>query len=74
MQFYRLLDQGLPKAEALQRTRQLFASGAIQLQEDAVVGAVKLLCSPADPRPTPRIAGGVQNPYLGWDSAHRLTW
>ena len=46
VQFYRLLDQGLSKAEALQRTRQLFASGAIQLQGDMVIGADKLLCSP----------------------------
>ena len=65
VQFYRLLDQGFPKAEALQRTRALFASGAIQLEGDLVVGAdaVPLLTglTPAQRR---RIAGGVQHPYL----------
>jgi len=65
VQFYRLLDQGLPKAEALQRTRQLFASGAIQLQEDAVVGAGEApLLTGLTPVQRRRIAGGVQNPYF----------
>ena len=65
VQFYRLLDQGLPKAEALQRTRQLFASGAIQLQGDVVVGAGEApLLTGLTPAQRRRIAGGVQNPYF----------
>ena len=65
VQFYRLLDQGLPKAEALQRTRQLFASGAIQLQGDVVVGADQApLLTSLTPAQRRRIAGGVQNPYF----------
>ena len=65
VQFYRLLDQGLPKAEALMRTRQLFSSGAIRLIGDQVLGAggAPLLneLSPAQRR---RIAAGVQNPFF----------
>ena len=38
VQFYRFLSQGVPKAEALQLTRQAFASGAIQLKGDQVIG------------------------------------
>ena len=34
MQFCRLLDQGLPKAQALQRTHQLFSSGVVRLSCD----------------------------------------
>ena len=65
VQFYRLLDQGLPKAEALQRTRQLFASGAIQLQGDVVIGADQApLLTSLTPAQRRRIAGGVQNPYF----------
>ena len=65
VQFYRLLDLGLPKAEALQRTRQLFASGAIQLQGDVVVGADQApLLTSLTPAQRRRIAGGVQNPYF----------
>ena len=65
VQFYRLLDQGLPKAEALQRTRQLFASGAIQLQGDVVVGAAESpLLTGLTPAQRRRIGGGVQHPYF----------
>ena len=65
VQFYRLLDQGLPKAEALQRTRQLFASGAIQLQGDVVVGAAEApLLTGLTPAQRRRIGGGVQHPYF----------
>merc|ERR1711965_91659 len=38
VQFYRLLDQGLSKAQALQQTRQLFSSGMIRLDGDSVIG------------------------------------
>ena len=65
VQFYRLLDQGLSKAEALQRTRQLFASGAIQLQGDMVIGADQTaLLTGLTPAQRRRIAAGVQNPYF----------
>ena len=65
VQFYRFLDQGVPKAEALLRTRQLFSSGGIRLVDDQVLGAggAPLLneLSPAQRR---RIAAGVQNPFF----------
>ena len=65
VQFYRLLDQGLSKAQALQRTRQLFASGAIQLQGDVVVGSGEApLLTGLTPAQRRRIAGGVQHPYF----------
>ena len=37
VQFYRFLDQGVPKAEALLRTRRLFSSGGIRLVNDQVL-------------------------------------
>ena len=65
VQFYRFLDQGVPKAEALLRTRQLFSSGGIRLVDDQVLGAdgAPLLdeLSPAQRR---RITAGVQNPFF----------
>lgn len=39
IQFYRYLDRGLPKAEALQRTRIDFLEGRVRLQQDRIVGA-----------------------------------
>ena len=65
VQFYRFLDQGVPKAEALLRTRKLFSSGGIRLVDDQVLGAggAPLLneLSPAQRR---RIMAGVQNPFF----------
>lgn len=39
VQFYRYLDAGLPKAEALQATRIAMAQGQIHLQGDQVIGS-----------------------------------
>ena len=65
VQFYRLLNQGLPKAEALKRTRRLFASGSVQLDGDVVVGAdAAPLLTGLTPAQRRRIAGGVQHPYF----------
>jgi len=65
VQFYRFLDQGMPKAEALLRTRRLFSSGGIRLVDEQVLGAggAPLLneLSPAQRR---RIMAGVQNPFF----------
>jgi len=38
VQFYRYLDAGLPKAEALQATRLAMANGRMRLQDNRVVG------------------------------------
>ena len=65
VQFYRLLDQGLPKAEALQRTRQLFVTGLIRLEGDQVIGPDELpLLTDLTPGQRRRISAGVQNPFF----------
>ncbi|WP_231857207.1 CHAT domain-containing protein [Synechococcus sp. MIT S9509] len=65
VQFYRLLDQGLPKAEALQRTRQLFVSGLIRLEGDEVIGPNESpLLTDLTPAQRRRISAGVQNPFF----------
>jgi len=65
VQFYRYLDQGMPKAEALQATRTAMATGAIRLQGDKVIGpdGATLLdrLTTAQQR---RIAAGMQHPYF----------
>jgi CHAT domain-containing protein len=65
VQFYRLLDQGLQKAEALQRTRQLFVSGLIRLEGDQVMGPdQEPLLKDLTPGQRRRISAGVQNPFF----------
>ena len=64
-QLYRYLGQGVPKAEALQLTRQAFLRGLIRLEGDRVLapdGAVLLenLTSVQQRR----VSGGFQNPYF----------
>ena len=65
VQFYRFLSQGVPKAEALQRTRQAFALGSVSLKGDQVIGAGgEALLQDLDPSQRRRIAGGVENPFF----------
>ncbi|EAQ70461.1 putative conserved secreted CHAT domain-containing protein [Synechococcus sp. RS9909] len=65
VQFYRFLEQGVPKAEALQRTRQLFAQGQVQLQGDRVIGAMgEPLLRDLDAAQRRRVAGGMENPFF----------
>jgi CHAT domain-containing protein len=65
VQFYRYLDQGMPKAEALQATRSAMANGTIQLKGDKVIGpdGATLLdrLTTAQQR---RIAAGMEHPYF----------
>ncbi|MFM7674729.1 MAG: CHAT domain-containing protein [Synechococcus sp.] len=65
VQFYRYLQAGMPKAEALQATRQAFAAGQVRLQGDQVVGPDGFVLlrglTTAQQR---RIAAGVQHPYF----------
>jgi CHAT domain-containing protein len=65
VQFYRYLDQGLPKAEALQATRIAMATGAIRMEGDRVIGpdGVTLL-EGLTPNQQRRIAGGLDHPYF----------
>ena len=65
MQFYRFLSQGVPKAEALQRTRQAFALGSVSLKGDQVIGAGgEALLQDLDQSQRRRIAAGVDNPFF----------
>ena len=65
VQFYRFLDQGVPKAEALMRTRQVFSSGGIRLVGDQVLGdGGDPLLNALSPAQRRRIQAGVQNPFF----------
>ena len=65
VQFYRLLDQGLSKSLALQKTRQTFSSGMIRLEGDVVIGAAgQPLLNELNPSQRRRIETGVQNPFF----------
>ena len=65
VQFYRFLAQGVPKAEALQRTRQVFATGSVYLKGDQVIGdGGEPLLQDLDQSQRRRIAGGVDNPFF----------
>ncbi len=65
VQFYRFLSQSVPKAEALQLTRQAFVSGAIQLKGDQVIGeGGEPLLQDLDQSQRRRIAAGVDNPFF----------
>ncbi len=65
VQFYRLLDQGLSKAQALQATRQMFSSGMIRLEGDVVIGSDgQPLLNELNPSQRRRIEEGVQNPFF----------
>ena len=64
VQFYRLLDQGMPKAEALQFTRRAMATGAMKLVKDQVIGATgEVVLSGLTTAQQRRIAGGLQHPF-----------
>ncbi|WP_413744604.1 CHAT domain-containing protein [Synechococcus sp. MIT S9451] len=65
VQFYRLLDQGVPKAQALQRTRQLFSSGLVRLSGDEVIGGGGTpLLNELSASQRRRIVSGVSNPFF----------
>ena len=65
VQFYRFLDEGIPKTEALLQTRQLFSSGGIRLVGDQVLGAGDTpLLNELSPVQRRRISAGVENPFF----------
>ena len=65
VQMYRYLDAGIPKAEALQLTRQAFSRGLVRLDGDRVVGPdEKTLISGLTTAQQRRVAEGMQNPYF----------
>ncbi|MCP9916372.1 CHAT domain-containing protein [Cyanobium sp. ATX 6F1] len=65
VQFYRYLDQGLPKAEALQFTRRAMANGRMRLVGDQVIGAGgDVLLSKLTTSQQRRISTGLQHPFF----------
>lgn len=64
VQFYRYLDRGLTKADALQLTRQAMASGAMRLVGNQVVnGQGEVLLAGLTSAEQRRIAAGLQHPF-----------
>ena len=65
VQMYRYLDQGIPKAEAMQLTRQAFARNLVHLDGDRLLGVnnqpLLLNLTPSQQR---RISSGVNNPFF----------
>jgi CHAT domain-containing protein len=65
VQFYRYLDQGIPKAEAIQLTQKDFLSGRVRVQEDRVVGSGgSTLVTGLSPDQQRRYATGFSHPYF----------
>lgn len=65
VQMYRYLEAGIPKAEALQLTRQAFSRGLVRLDGDRLVGADgQALLSGLTASQQRRVAGGLENPYF----------
>ncbi|MEB3332136.1 MAG: CHAT domain-containing protein [Synechococcaceae cyanobacterium] len=71
VQFYRYLDQGLPKAEALQAARIAFASGVVRLEGDRVIGEGGELLRQLSPDQQARIRQGMRHPYY-WSGVSLL--
>ena len=63
--FYRNLEQGLPKAEALQATRRSFASGQVRLKGDQILGPDGTpLLQNLTPQQQRRVEAGLQHPFF----------
>ncbi len=65
VQMYRYLNQGIPKAEAMQLTRQGFARNLVRLDGDRLLGVndqpLLLNLTPSQQR---RVSSGVNNPFF----------
>jgi CHAT domain-containing protein len=65
VQMYSYLDQGIPKAEAMQLTRQAFVRNLVRLDGDRVMGVndqpLLLNLTPSQQR---RVSSGVNNPFF----------
>jgi CHAT domain-containing protein len=62
---YRYLDQGVPKAEALQLTRQAFMRGFVSLEGDRIVGPNgAMLLQNLTKEQQRRVKDGLQHPYF----------
>ena len=61
---YRFLGQGVPKAEAMQLTRQAFLLGQVRLVEDQVLGPDdQPLLNELTPAQRRRLNQGLRNPF-----------
>jgi CHAT domain-containing protein len=65
IQFYRYLDSGIPKAEAMQLVRKMMAQGRFKLDGDRLIGpdGQPLLLNLTKEQQR-RIAGGLNHPYF----------
>jgi CHAT domain-containing protein len=65
VQMYRYLDQGIPKAEAMQMTRQAFIRGLVRTQGNQVVGdGPEPLLTDLTTSQRRRLINGVANPFF----------
>lgn len=65
VQFYRYLDAGLPKAEALQATRLAMAQGQMTLQGNRIIGpGGEVLLDALTPTQQQRVRGGLSHPFF----------
>ena len=65
VQMYRFLEQGVPKAEAMQMTRQAFNGGLVKLSGDEVIGVDGVvLLRELTPSQRRRVSNGVGNPFF----------
>ena len=65
VQFYRYLDSGIPKAEAMQRVRTMMAQGQFRLEADRILGPdTQPLLSNLNKEQQRRIAAGMNHPYF----------
>ena len=65
VQMYRYLDQGIPKAEAMQMTRQAFIRGLVRTQGDQVMGdGPEPLLTDLTTSQRRRLINGAVNPFF----------
>ena len=65
VQMYRFLAQGIPKAEAMQMTRQAFIRNQVKLSGDQVIGVDGTpLLQELTPSQQRRVSNGVSNPFF----------
>ena len=65
VQMYRFLAQGIPKAEAMQMTRQAFIRNQVKLSGDQVIGVDGIpLLQELTPSQQRRVSNGVSNPFF----------
>jgi CHAT domain-containing protein len=65
VQMYRFLSIGVPKAEAMQLTRQSFIRGLIYLENDRIVGVDGIdLLTGLTPIQVRRVSNGMNHPYF----------